>query len=217
MINAQIILKYLDTQNRPYNALMLYENLHGAVGKTQATKLMAEMAEKQVITGKEYGKQKLYWKNQNSTEGFDPESLAALDKKIKELESEKSSLSEQCQQISSGLKELTSKPTNKEADEKMELLEEQNAEFAEKVQSITGNTVVITPEEKKKVEKEYEKTKQVWRKRKRLCKEICSHLEEASGKRFKELKEELGLETDEDHNLSTEIDETTKVRKGETA
>jgi len=40
-------------------------------------------------------------------------------------------------------------------------------------------------------------------------------LEEGSGKRFKELKDELNLEVDEDHGVSPENDETTKMRKGE--
>jgi len=57
--------------------------------------------------------------------------------------------------------------------------------------------------------------KQLWKKRKRTCRDICSHIEEGSGKRFKELKEELGLEIDEDYNVSVDVDETSKLRKGE--
>ena len=50
--------------NRPYNAKMVFENLHGVVGKTQCDKVMAAMAADDKLSVKEYGKSKIYWINQ---------------------------------------------------------------------------------------------------------------------------------------------------------
>lgn len=55
-----IILRYLKTQNRPYSATDVFNNLHGKVGKTAVTKLLTQMQESGVIHGKLYGKQWVY-------------------------------------------------------------------------------------------------------------------------------------------------------------
>lgn len=43
---------------------MLYENLHGAVKKSQAVKLMADLAQSGKVVEKLKGKQKIYWATQ---------------------------------------------------------------------------------------------------------------------------------------------------------
>lgn len=47
------------------------------------------------------------------------------------------------------------------------------------------------------------------------AREICGQLEEGSGKRYKELVEEIGITTDEEANVSLENDKTTRMKKGE--
>ena len=55
-----IILTYLTSQNRPYSATDVFNNLHGKVGKTAVVKLLAQMQENGTIHGKIYGKQWVY-------------------------------------------------------------------------------------------------------------------------------------------------------------
>jgi len=210
----KIILSYLEKQNRPFNALTLYENLHGAVGKTQANKLLTSLAESKKITAKEFGKQKIFWRNQEGLE-IDKEGLAKLEKQIEQLEKEREPLNEECKSLSAEIHGLTSNPTNQEADVKIAALTKENTELQTRLKNITENQVVISPEEKKQAEKQYEVTRQQWRKRKRICKDICSHLEEGSGKRFKDFQDELGLQVDEDFGISLDKDETTRLKKGE--
>ena len=40
-----IIMKYLKKQNRPYSANDLFQNLNGAVGKTNVQKILTQMQE----------------------------------------------------------------------------------------------------------------------------------------------------------------------------
>jgi hypothetical protein len=48
-----------------------------------------------------------------------------------------------------------------------------------------------------------------------LARDIADQISEHSGKRFKELAEEVGLSTDEEYNLSVDNDKTTKMKRGE--
>lgn len=59
-----IILKYLNNQNRPYNTNDISNNLHNAVGKTSVQKHLNALVEKNLITGKTFGKQTIYFANQ---------------------------------------------------------------------------------------------------------------------------------------------------------
>ena len=110
---------------------MLFENLHGAVGKSQAVKVLQELADRQLITSKEFGKQKLFWRRQacsmlspiahlystrivllfsfrslhdvqDEVVGFDAETLAKMDEQIQQFEHEVVGLNEQCKSFSNG-------------------------------------------------------------------------------------------------------------------
>jgi hypothetical protein len=51
-----IMLKYLQAQNRPYSAIDVFNNLHGEVGKSQVVKVLTTMAEEGLIIEKVLGK-----------------------------------------------------------------------------------------------------------------------------------------------------------------
>ena len=53
-------------QNRPYNAIQLFQNLHGEVGETEAVKVLTALTESGQLQEKAFGKQKVYWVNQNN-------------------------------------------------------------------------------------------------------------------------------------------------------
>lgn len=65
-----VILNYLRTQNRPYSATDVFNNLHGQVGKTAVVKLLAQMQENGTIHGKVYGKQWVYVARQVSAPNY---------------------------------------------------------------------------------------------------------------------------------------------------
>jgi len=210
-----LIIDYLEKQNRPYSAIMLFENLHGAVGKTQAVKVLQDLAERSIITSKEFGKQKLFWRKQEELPGFDTETLSKLDEQIRQLEEEVSQLNDNCKVLSNELRILQTTPTDDEANKRIQKLKSENMELSKKVETIKQNQGMITIEDKKEAEKNYEFMRQMWKRRKRQCRDISGHIEEGTGKRFKELKEGLGLEVDEDYGVSFDQDEVSKLKRGE--
>lgn len=211
----KIIIDYLEKQNRPYNSQTLIDNLHGTVGKSQANKVLQALCDSNKLFSKEFGKAKLFWRVQEGLE-IDKEGMNEIVNQVKELENEKSPLSEEYKKLASEVSELMRQPSNQEAEKLIEKLTAENEELKSKYESITQNTVVITPQEKKKAEKTYDDTRSAWGKRKKMCDEVCAQLYESSGKRFKDFKEDLGLEDDDDNGVSLKKDdETTKMKKGE--
>ena len=78
----------------------MFENLHGTVGKSQAVKVSQDLADKGVITQKEFGKQKLFWRKQEGLEDSNPETLANLDKEIQQYDEQVSTLQEEVSKLS---------------------------------------------------------------------------------------------------------------------
>ena len=60
-----ILLSYLRRGNRPYSALQVFENLHGAVGKSVVPAVLDRLAESGQACAKSFGKFKLYWAEQS--------------------------------------------------------------------------------------------------------------------------------------------------------
>jgi 26S proteasome regulatory subunit (ATPase 3-interacting protein) len=105
--------------NRPYNVQILHDNLQGAIGKTVLTKILQTLCDDGRVTCKEFGKQKLFWRNQDTMDVADPTQIAELDKKIETLTDELAQTKEECNSLAEKLAQTTSLPSNKEADEKI--------------------------------------------------------------------------------------------------
>jgi len=163
----KIIAEYMQNWNRPYSVQVLYDNLHGTVGKTQAQKLLQQLADKGNLTCKEFGKQKIYWRNQEGLESVDKATLDDFDAKIKALEKERNQINEQCKTFSARIKELSNEPTTVEAENEIAKLSKENMTLQTRLTGIKQNQVVVTPEEKKQAQQQYESYRIQWKKKKK--------------------------------------------------
>lgn len=60
----RVILDYMTRQNRPYSVGNVVDNLHKAVAKPVAQRVLDKLAEKNELIKKEYGKAVIYCVNQ---------------------------------------------------------------------------------------------------------------------------------------------------------
>jgi polyhydroxyalkanoate synthesis regulator phasin len=110
IVAEQMIIEYLNKQNRPFSAQLLQTSLaqHG-ITKTQCTKALDKLAQENAITEGAFGKTKIYWRIQ---EVLAPDSDAAdadaatstgpsLDEEITQLTSQISALQRQVHEIES--------------------------------------------------------------------------------------------------------------------
>ncbi|KAL6074654.1 PSMC3 interacting protein [Balamuthia mandrillaris] len=207
----KIILTYMKSQNRPYNAQMIFDNLHGEVKKTQAQKVLTELVESGEIVEKAKGKQKIYWPNQEGLEAGDKSELDAIDAQIKACKEELKQLKEEMEQQRQRNSALNSAKTNQEVEEETERLTKENAEFEAKLGKLQGGAKLVSKADKAKAEKAYETSRAEWRRRKRICMEVIKSIGEPTNKKDKQIIEELGLETDED--AGADINGSTRTAK----
>ncbi|XP_074117705.1 homologous-pairing protein 2 homolog [Sminthopsis crassicaudata] len=198
-----LVLNYLREQNRPYSAQDVFGNLqrdHG-LGKAAVVKALEQLAQQGKVKEKVYGKQKIYFADQNEFDTLSDTDLKGLDDEILSLTSKVQSVQQSCRHLEAELKELTSSLTTPEMCKEIEELKKECASYTERLSKIKTTTNHVTPEEKEKVYQERQKYHREWKKRKRMATELFDAILEGYPKSKKQFFEEVGIETDEDYNV----------------
>ncbi|KAL2765006.1 homologous-pairing protein 2-like protein isoform 1 [Daubentonia madagascariensis] len=188
---AGILLRYLQEQNRPYSAQDVFGNLqreHG-LGKAAVVKALEQLAQQGKIKEKTYGKQKIYFADQDQFGMVSDADLQGLDAKIVALTAKVQSLQQTCRHMEA------------EMQKEIQELKKECAVYTERLKNIKVATNHVTPEEKEQVYRERQKYCKEWRKRKRMATELCDAILEGYPKSKKQFFEEVGIETDEDYNV----------------
>ncbi|KAM9368744.1 homologous-pairing protein 2 homolog [Phaethornis superciliosus] len=201
---AAVLLRYLREQNRPYSAQDAFGNLqreHG-LGKAAVVKALEQLAQQGSIREKTYGKQKIYFADQEQLPAASDAELRALDGEIAALSSKVQTLQQSCRQMEGELKDLNSSMTTPEMIKELEVLRKECGSYTEKLERIKSATNHVTPEEKEKVCSEQRLYHREWRRRKRMATELLEAILEGYPKSKKQFLEEVGIETDEDQGVT---------------
>ncbi|XP_064421459.1 homologous-pairing protein 2 homolog [Latimeria chalumnae] len=201
---TSVVLKYLNDQNRPYSAQDVFGNLqkeHG-LGKTAVVKALEQLAQQGQLKEKVYGKQKIYFADQDQFSAVSDSDLKRLDSQISELSTKVQSVQQSCRQMDSELKELNSSMTTQEMKTEVEQLKNECALYTEKLKKTKTATNHVTPEEKEKVYSERKLYNKEWRKRKRMASDLIDAILEGYPKSKRQFFEEVGIETDEDYQVT---------------
>ncbi|XP_075578892.1 homologous-pairing protein 2 homolog isoform X3 [Pelecanus crispus] len=196
---AAVLLRYLREQNRPYSAQDAFGNLqreHG-LGKAAVVKALEQLAQQGRVREKAYGKQKIYFADQEQLPAASDAELRGLDGEIAALSAKVQALQQSCRQMEAG-----DSMTTPEMTREIEELRKDCASYTEKLERIKSATNHVTPEEKDKVCSEQKLYCKEWRKRKRMATELLEAILEGYPKSKKQFFEEVGIETDEDHNIT---------------
>lgn len=173
---------------------------HG-LGKAAVTKALEQLARQGRLREKAFGKQKIYFADQEQFETVSDADLQGLDTKIVDLTAKLQSLQQSCRHMEAELKELTSVLTTPEMQREIQELKKECADYTKRLQNIKAATNHVTPEEKERVYRDKQKYSKEWRKRKRMATELFDAILEGYPKSKKQFFEEVGIETDEDHNV----------------
>ncbi|NWV02101.1 HOP2 protein, partial [Upupa epops] len=120
------------------------------------------------IREKSYGKQKIYFADQEQLPTATDAELRGLDGQITELSAKVQALQQSCRLMEAELKELNSSMTTPEMAREIEELRKDCASYREKLERIKSASNHVTPEEKEKVCSEQKLFCKEWRRRKRM-------------------------------------------------
>lgn len=154
------------------------------------------------LVEKVYGKQKVYLANQAQFPDFPQEDLKQMDRKMAELQEVLKRQTAECRGMETRLSSLRESLTLEEAKKQLETVTKECSDMEARLHAAKSSKDAVSPEESIKIHKGYRDSVQNWRKRKRMATDIVSAILEGYPKSKKELIEEVGIETDEDYNVS---------------
>ena len=198
----QKVLAYLHKQNRPYNAQDITSNLNKEVGKTAVQRALDLYVSEKKVREKVYNKTKVYCIDQRIMPNLSDSEVKELDAEILNCEAKQLSLKESVRALDTELNALNKTLTMEEANVKLTQLTELNSELETRLKNIkSSGGKLITQGEKSRIQKQHSTNVTQWRKRKRLASEMLDQILENYPKSKRELFDEIGVETDEDHNV----------------
>ncbi|XP_004345737.1 hypothetical protein CAOG_06147 [Capsaspora owczarzaki ATCC 30864] len=214
--DESVILDYLNKQNRPYSAKVvspssayrvvvtssfiasdllavgrvdIFNNLHGAVGKTAVTKALASLTAGEKIIEKEYGKQHVYCPRQDQFEIPDEAELDQLDQTIDELRDQ---LREENVKVSGASMKTV------DIIARVAALRTKNAANMERLEKLKTGTKLVSSAEIARVKKNYTTAHTAWRSRKKMCMNVIDQVMESYPKPKAHLIDLVKMETDEE-------------------
>ncbi|XP_024362271.1 homologous-pairing protein 2 homolog isoform X1 [Physcomitrium patens] len=195
----ETVLSYINQQNRPLNSQMVADALaqHG-IKKAAVQKVMDTLAANGKISYKDYGKQRVCLANQSQFEIPDIDELDAMKKENDQLQADVAVIRSRVSELEAGVKSTESNLTLEAIREKTAKLSSEIEVMESKVDALRGGSVLVTPEERLEVQGTYEHRLGLWRKRKKIYQELWGMITESMTENLKDLKEEIGIETDED-------------------
>ncbi|GAQ86702.1 hypothetical protein KFL_003060010 [Klebsormidium nitens] len=195
------VLNFVNAQNRPLNSQYVADHLQtsGNVrSKAAAEKALLSLAESGKVKVKEYGKQKVFLADQDQFDKPEAEELERRGKENDALAVEVAEAERGVQELEAEVKTLESSLTMEEIASRLKKVTDENAAMDAKLVTLRDGKVLITAEDRKKVEERFTTGLTQWRKRKRMFKELWNQITESMTKNLKDFQEELGIETDED-------------------
>ncbi|NWT04382.1 HOP2 protein, partial [Mionectes macconnelli] len=178
------------------------------------------------VREKTYGKQKIYFADQEQLPAASDAELRGLDGEIAARSAQLQALLQSCRHMEAELKDLNGSMTTPEMVKEIEALRKDCASYTEKLERIKSAANHVTPEEKEKVCQEQQLYRREWRRRKRMvwaggsvlallgraphspshapsrqATELLDAILEGYPKSKKQFFEEVGIETDEEHGV----------------
>jgi 26S proteasome regulatory subunit (ATPase 3-interacting protein) len=193
------VLKYLKKQKRPFGVNDVVNNLKTQAAKKQVTKALTTNFEQGLIRMKQWGKTLIYAAN---LENLDENEQEQFKKKIKENEL----LIEQKEtEIKKLTKKLNVKKSQKSVKEITPLIIEikkENKILEKSISDQSKNQTILNEKDEIELKKKRNSMLLEWKKRKGIFKNMWDSVLESYDGKPKTLKEKIGIETEEDYNIS---------------
>eukprot|EP00939_MAST-03C_sp_MAST-3C-sp1_P000351 g351.t1 len=201
---AEYVRTYLRSENRPLNAIAVYENTGKLMPKTKLVGLLDDLATKSGggVSLKKYGKQVVYFADQDQFEDATTEKMTELEEIKKSLETAIQDAKRKLNESRRKHARLSQEPTEKELGKILPELNKEVEELQRTVDRYRASGQKVDPAAKESILKNVEKYRKTWKARRTAAMDVVNQFAEGADKKPKEIINMVGLETDEEYNVS---------------
>jgi len=197
----EFVRQYMVQQNRPYTALVVYENLHQQIKKPALIRIMDELTEEGHLQVKDFKKVRMYLAKQADSSVPDPDELASLGQQEAQVKEELSAMTATNSRLDAQVRMLQNQPNDED-------LAAQLAQYKKQVDSLNARLARIKSEGKQvdkagmnRVQLKFNDALTHWIKRRRAAMDLLDQMAGEEGDP-KEVVKRLSLETDEDAEVN---------------
>ncbi|KAJ5219807.1 Chitin synthase activator (Chs3) [Penicillium chermesinum] len=171
--DVALVLDYLRAQNRPFSVIEVSANLHNKVSKAKATKALQQLHEEGQIGGRTNGKQAVYHALQDAARSVTPQVLSTMNQEIEKLRTELADLKTSERKARMALAVFEANPRLSNLQEDIQRLEQERNGIREHLAILhDDNEVHLSPEERERLEREWEYWQSHATSRRRMCRDL---------------------------------------------
>ena len=198
----QLIFRYLKHQNRPYNAIQIFENLHRRIMKStveRALDALTTMEDKPILM-KTYKTNKIYWASQKKLPVAGASELRDMDSTINMKKSEVDALEKRQALLTKQLNDLTQEPTDDELDAVLAANEAEVTALQKKADLLSMTK--MDPQAYIKSIQKHNLYRLKWIEGKNRVMDVVNNIADGMEKKPSVIMADLGIETDKDVNVT---------------
>lgn len=198
-----LIGRYMRAANRPYSAINVYDNLHGAVPKASVPRILDKLCEGEtpVLRSKEYGKFKIYWPDQSAFGAISQSDIDAVNREGTELGNTAAQTTIRRKDLTAQVAALSTAMTDEDLEIALAEARNTTAELRRKLETLQGSTVLVKPEERAAAVATFERYRKGWVDRKRMVTDVINSMSEGLEKKPSVIANDVGVESDESVKL----------------
>lgn len=209
-----IVEDYVRNQNRPLNCQNAVDALQKyGIKKAVVQKSLDALVAEEVLTQKDYGKQKIYMLRQDNLPNLSPEETKELEEKVKKLQDTVKKESEVVGKLEQSFNQACNALSDEDLAKKIEELTAENEEIKGRLVKIKESQTLIPDAEKKEIVKAFDDALSAWKKRKRMVNDIVDPILENVSKKPKQFYQDVGIETDTEVNIDIKEVEALRPKK----
>lgn len=209
-----IVEDYVRNQNRPLNCQNAVDALQKyGIKKAVVQKSLDALVAEEVLTQKDYGKQKIYMLRQDNLPNLSPEETKELEEKVKKLQDTVKKESETVGKLEQSFNQACNALSDEDLARKIEELTAENEEIKGRLVKIKESQTLIPDAEKKEIVKAFDDALSAWKKRKRMVNDIVDPILENVSKKPKQFYQDVGIETDTEVNIDIKEIEALRPKK----
>lgn len=209
-----IVEDFVRNQNRPLNCQNAVDALQKyGIKKAVVQKSLDALVVEEVLTQKDYGKQKIYMLRQDNLPNLSPEETKELEEKVKKLQDTVKKESEVVGKLEQNLNQACNALSDEALAKKIEELTAENEEIKGRLVKIKESQTLIPDTEKKEIVKAFDDALSAWKKRRRMVNDIVDPILENVSKKPKQFYQDVGIETDTEVNIDIKEIEALRPKK----
>ena len=189
-----LVIEYYQKQNRPYNLLNLFDNLHGKYKKPDLLAALNRLVLTEQLIHKDFNKNIVYWPNQSLIK-IDEKTLELEKNRFGELKNEIETNRRVVTDLKNNLSNIEKTPTTVSLNEKIEKTEMIILKLKEELNDYQSNQVLLVPEiEIQQAEQKITIVAKIKNQRQKILKNMIESLIESTGLSRTALLEKIGIE-----------------------